>query len=374
MSDSPIHGTTYADYGCTVNALPPAELFAEYRCSGFLYPEKEAALAPFLEIITENWNRAMRAGELILHTLTREGENGGIATITSWRTAYDSWVTQHLSSTAGLSATKDVMLAKCASEIARDFHGYHQSWFQPKKSMPRRVFGTVVASVGEEYSATHHWHTFRITSPPATQDDRSIVVSPLDSDRADCMRDLVTGRFGPVYVASEELDRTDLELAATDEIYRQVGLRRYRRIFAARDRATDRLLGVAIAWRGPLGFNFSFLENRCDLITAPDISSERRAAVASALLSATLPVYNDFEPGGMYLITGSIEAAVLEGPGIRPIREYACTTWGEPEGYARWYDHVRRTYDDLERRFAARREHRMKRNETDMTNSKGESR
>jgi hypothetical protein len=62
-------------------------------------------------------------------------------------------------------------------------------------------------------------------------------------------------------------------------VYRALGLRRYRRIWLAMMDGHDAPVGAAIAYRGPLGFNLSFLENRCDVLLDPAYSGRARGAV-----------------------------------------------------------------------------------------------
>src|SRR6266567_2779191 len=53
-------------YGVQVNAIDVDELFDLYECTGFLYPEKAARLRPYLQLVKENWDRMLRAGESVL--------------------------------------------------------------------------------------------------------------------------------------------------------------------------------------------------------------------------------------------------------------------------------------------------------------------
>src|SRR5205814_8955322 len=67
---------------------------------------------------------------------------------------------------------------------------------------------------------------------------------------------------GSIYVAAEQL-LTDPELTEVDQLYREVGLRRSRRVWLAYREYKDEPIGAVIAYRGPLGLNFSYIENRC---------------------------------------------------------------------------------------------------------------
>ena len=130
---------TYEAYGCGVNELQPPELFQAYERAGFLYPEKLRLLAPHWDLIRDNWRRALRAGEILLYVVcTRPDSDGRFATITSGRSARRGWVTQHLVSSAGVLASRAVMLATQAVRIQDAFDRSHQNFERPQiKVQPR---------------------------------------------------------------------------------------------------------------------------------------------------------------------------------------------------------------------------------------------
>jgi hypothetical protein len=98
-------------------------------------------------------------------------------------------------------------------------------------------------------------------------------------------------------------------------------------------------VGAAIAWRGPMGFNFSFLENRCDVLVEPDLPDDQAGLVAQALVSASMPTYEDFPPGWMPLVTAPRHVPLYQALGARPIRPYAQATW-LASGYAAMFARI----------------------------------
>jgi hypothetical protein len=164
---------------------------------------------------------------------------------------------------------------------------------------------------------------------------------------------------GPVFLRGEELDNDDVGLDALDQLYIRAGLRRFRRVFLSRRRSTGELVGVALAYRGPLGLNFSFLENRCDLIVHRGLTDIELGQVGCALLCRAAPVYADFEPRILPVVTDVDTGTALVHVGAAEfVREYAQSVW-LPKGYLGWYRHVEAFYGRIlqaERRrgFAAR--------------------
>jgi hypothetical protein len=155
-----------------------------------------------------------------------------------------------------------------------------------------------------------------------------------------------------VYVTAEALDR-DVELQAVDRLYRSVGLRRARHVWLAYREGAEAAAGAALAYRGPLGLNFSFLENRCDLLLDPALSAEEAAAVTSALVDAVKGAYVDFELDDIPVIADYISGPALAALGGHFLRNYCQGIWLE-DGQPALYQHVDRFYARLVNRVERR--------------------
>ena len=148
---------------------------------------------------------------------------------------------------------------------------------------------------------------------------------------------------------AEELEHDDINLEALDETYRLVGLRRYRSIwmaYAFSSRGGARPVGAVMAYRGPLGLDFRFLENRCELLIHPTMSTSSAAAVAGALLRAAAPAYDELDLDRVPVIVDERTAAVLVEMGGE---------WKEScelaiilrSGYPDWCRHLREAHSHL---------------------------
>jgi hypothetical protein len=135
-------------------------------------------------------------------------------------------------------------------------------------------------------------------------------------------------------------------------LYRRVGLRRTRHVWMAYRKGAspwgskNELVGAAIAYRGPLGLNFSFLENRCDLLFSPSLPESEIQGVAAALLAPVATVYEDFELEDIPVITGETAIPALLNLGGQFIRHYCQCIWLKG-GYARAYRHVDSFYSKV---------------------------
>jgi hypothetical protein len=327
-----------------VNALSPAELFDRYERSRFLYPAKRARLAPFRPLILDNWQRARRAGELLLF-VTSYQEPGGWASVTCWRSTHAGWQTQHLVSSGTLAGGRAVMLATQTARMAEGQDVAAQNWFSPSNRYAALAFGTLERAIGPDRSLVAPGHYAMVPLPlaralPAHRGPAG-TVAELDGGACPELARLARRCRGEVYTRAEGLDRDDLRLTDVDRLYRLVGLRRHRRVWVRYD-AAGTVQAAAVAYRGPLGFNFSFLENRCDLLIAPGLEAAEARAATDALLAAARHAYEDFEPAAVPLTTAD-PADHLLAAGAEPVRPYTRALW-LAEAYPDFYRHIDELY------------------------------
>lgn len=339
---------SYEAYGCRVNAISPEELFRRYEQAGFLYPAKMGKLAPFLPLVKENWRKGLRGGELILYCVTHESsDREDWASGACWRTTKGGFQSQHLVSIGGPVSSRAVMLGTQAMrlQVGCEDENY-QNWFRPENRFPARVFGTLGETIGPEHSSVATFNLFACPLNCGNTANSATIVTDAQNGRQSGLYELAEQTRGRVYAKAEELGIDDLLLDSVDQLYARVGLRRYRRVWLAMLPGHDLPVGAAIAYRGPLGFNFSFLENRCDLLLSPALTSDQVADVALTLLAAAASAYEDFEPGAIPLIADDRAAPVLQSAGCQFIRQYCQSIWLR-DGFVPWYRHVEKFYDRI---------------------------
>jgi hypothetical protein len=332
-----------AAYGVEINALDVDELFQLYRRTGFLYPEKAARLLPHMELVRDNWRRLLHAPDSLLSVLTSGGKDRGLASIAAWRTTHSGWTWQHHVSDKNPLGSRAVMLGGLATCILRGDENAQQNWFRPENRFPARVFGSMVPALGESAASVQR-HLFfampRILTPAA---DRSVQAIPYDSSQQEDLCALAIVARGGVYIRGEELDG-DVELRELDDLYRRAGLRRTRQVWLAyANRRGDQPVGAALAYRGPLGVNFSYLENRCDLLLDPTLAEHMRLAVVASLLNASAAAYSDFEIDDIPIVADQVSAPALLGFGAEFLREYCQGIWLK-SGQPRLYRHLESFY------------------------------
>jgi hypothetical protein len=332
-------------YGVQVNTVDIDELFDLYERTGFLYPEKAARLLPHLDKVKENWRRMLHAEESLLYILTAGDKQRGRAALAVWRTTRHGWTYQHLVSENNPYASRAVMLAAEAESILKGSDESAQNWYRPENRFPARVFGSMIQSIGGSLSSAQKHAYFALPRNLELAQDTGVKIVPYDATRNRDLCGLASLTRGHVYVAAEEL-AGDVTFKSLDGLYRRVGLRRTRHIWLAYRKNKEEAIGAVIAYRGPLGLNFSYLENRCDLLLPSYLQTSEMESAASALLGAAVTAYDNFELDDIPLIAAEHTVPVILKLGGQFIRHYCQCIWLK-DGYARSYRHVDSFYSKV---------------------------
>ena len=348
LSGLPRLAEVYDAYGVQVNALSVNEIFALYERTGFLYPEKAARLLPHLKQVRENWRRMLGGGDSLLYVLTAGDKKRGRASIAVWRTTHYGWTSQHLVSENNPIASRAVMLAGTAASILKGVDESHQNWFRPENRFPSRVFGSMVQTIGQSLSSVQRHMYFALPRNSVLPSSGRVRIVPYDASHEDALTLIASVARGSIYVTAEQLT-TDPELSEVNRLYSEVGLRRTRRVWLAYREYKDEPIGAVIAYRGPLGLNFSYIENRCDLLLHPTLPDADAVEVVSALLKASSSAYEDFELDAIPVIAEELAAPALFRLGAEFLRHYCQGTWLQ-EGQLRFYRHVEAFYSRLQAR------------------------
>jgi hypothetical protein len=335
----------HASYGVEVNALSINQLFALYERTGFLYPGKAARLTPHLGQVRENWRRMLRGGESLLYVISAGNEKSGRASIAVWRTTLHGWMSQHLVSENNPLGSRSVMLAGTAASILRGVDDSYQNWFRPENRFPSRVFGSMVETIGTSLSSVQQHMYFALSRKVPLPSTGGLRVVPYDPSHKEALCAIARASRGHIYVTAEELG-SDVELKAVDELYRSVGLRRTRQVWLAYPEHQNEPIGAAIAYRGPLGANFSYLENRCDLLLHPKLAESEAPDLVVALLRASFAAYQDFELDAIPVIADPVASVVLIQFGAEYLRDYCQGIWLK-DGNLRFYRHINGFYSRL---------------------------
>lgn len=343
-----------------LQSLTVSELFDHYEEVGFLYPEKRRRMAPYMDIIRKNWETARKAKKDILWTIVfKEPESSRMASVSIWRSTNNGWITQHLTST-GFPAGACAMMLHTQAEVSSKNYKSAQNWFQPTNRYANRVFGSVIGTVSEEFASVNLFNFLEVKKPYRNKAyPDAIKIIKCTNTNHNGIYDLTKKIRGKIYAEAEELGEDDIELKGVDEIYRRVGLSRKRYIWMAR--YNSKPVGAAIAYRGPFGLNFSFIENRCDLLIDPNLNNETAESVCNALIENAARAYfnSDFPlkyPDNVDYIPVMADdrcSDILKRFGAVLIRKYNQSIWLN-KGFRAWSQRTEKIFQrvmDRERRI-----------------------
>jgi hypothetical protein len=186
--------------------------------------------------------------------------------------------------------------------------------------------------------------------PNALAPNSLIIDEATDQDR-NSVEDFILINQGIVYLQAEFHSNNAFTDEDVNAVYQQCGLFRYRRVLLCR--AAGEILGVAIINRSSLGMNFSFLENRVDLIIDNLLSNHRRQQVLTKLIHSTIEFYRDFPPQSLFVtITDGRGKEFLENSFYGThIRTYSQSIWLRP-AFTGFYAHIDNMYQRALKRIA----------------------
>jgi hypothetical protein len=327
------------EHGCEFNALAPDALFAYYGKAGFLDATKLKRLEKHWGAIRENWRRTFEAGSN-LHLLVRipGGPFGTVCCLTAWRSSFTGWNAQHLVSTGNPRNTGHLLLGVQRAMMDSDLYQSVSTWFQPSKSLPALAFGRVVESLGPRLGAVTPYYLYdvRLDEEKWPSSGAHIRVERCTSahETHEALLRFRKRCFGPASTTADEFS-DDLDLEKLDAVYARWGLRRYRRNWIARSSASGQVLGALSAYRGPLGLNFSLLENRAEIVIDSSLE-QAEDAVIWALLRAARGCYADFEAAAVPVLLWAQKQRTWLHPEVTFIREYHRGVWLR-EAFPEWY-------------------------------------
>ncbi|MCC6228315.1 MAG: nitronate monooxygenase [Phycisphaerales bacterium] len=345
LADLPF-GSRYEAFGCRINTIRVEELFARYEQCGFIYPAKRERLKPHWSLIMDNWRRSMLSrpeGSLHHVIIYDHPETGSWASVSYWNTTCRVVHSQHVVSIGRPEGSRAVLLSEQSELFAQGRMGA-QSWYRAENRFPARVFGSCVATIGAT-NAMLHEHTY-ITIPRDqlhSQDATLIDIHCCNNTDAASVNRLAHRLCGRVQATADEWNAGDVELAHLNDQYKEIGLRRYRRVFLASMRGMSDPVGLAVAYRGPLGLSFSFLENRCELWLDATLDGARHLQIACALARAVRTAYTDFELPHLFFAVDRRTGEALRGLGAQHVQDYQRLVWLHG-GMIAAYSHINSFY------------------------------
>ena len=338
-----------------LNGKTLSGLFEKYEEIGFLYPEKKALLEPHFQQIRENWETLLNSEEQLLWMLTTDKQRiaKDFASITAWKQSSYCFFAQHLVSSGNPMMSLKVLLA--AQDKAQFHHDNSeirccQNWFRPNNRYAYRVFASIYAKLGDEKSFLLLFHYLHLPLKNIKKEpSEKFLVEEVFGKDAELIT-FVRAQYGDVFVRGEELDQEDIQLDKIDALYRKYKLSRRRRILKIRDAQTKKIVACVVANRGPLGLNFSFLENRAYYIVDKHIAESQRKPLVQTMNTVAKSFYTTIELQAIPIVTDAATSLELQAQNAVFQRKYMQTIWMR-DGFSDWYDHIHSFLQRIEKRL-----------------------
>jgi len=337
------------------NSLSFSKLYKHYEKTDFLYLGKKKWLTPNKDLIQKNWEKGWRAGREILWTLAfKDTKSNKIGTVTSWRNTRIGWLSQHLTSEGNPVGVISILLSAQGEGILMKYNS-GQNWYSPENKYATKLYSKMVNSVGLANSSSTLFNYLEIDPEKIKSSTKSIRIVRCVNENRNGIGELAKKLRGRVYYEAEELAEKDIELLSVDEMYKKHGLRRKRYMWLAFFTGQSEPVGAVLAYRGPFGFSFSFLENRCDLLVDEALNEALRGDVCEALIKNAAMAYFDSDLNMEYplkhivVIADDQCAKALENLGVVVSRQYYQNIWLR-EGFLAWHNHIEKIFERVVRR------------------------
>ncbi|MEE8388542.1 MAG: hypothetical protein V3R65_08195 [Acidiferrobacterales bacterium] len=328
----------FADYDCERNTISVEELFERYNELGFLYPAKQLELDQIWDKVRHNWAQAYKLGGDILRVYTYRSPNGEFATTTLWRSGQDGWTAEHLVANDPVAAM--IMTLGVSCDGISDGIKYVESWYRPTNPYPNRLYSRAARYIGSSHSSIRVYNYLAVNPNNLKKHLTTKFISEEVTTGSPELFELACETRGHIYATGEGLANSDISLSALHKLFQTVGLTRQRKVVLLYRPVEDVPVGAAIAYRGPLGFNLSLIENRCDILLGHGLTNDEILPAIATLVDGVRDRYEGFPPGYIPVIgDNKVQDAVLSASAGRVLRRYAHFGVTQ-DGFAKWYDSV----------------------------------
>ncbi len=334
------------------NAHDAEQLFELYNSLHFIYAAKMEKLEPVFDIVKQNWQKAVKLCFPLFSTLTvRKNSKNITATTTQWQYLNRGMIGQHLASNNPVGS-RIVFLASLNQLIKGQYKGNcdsYQIYYRPQNKYSSRMFGGVSIKMGKELSETIPCNYFEVPFLQYARTKDIQVVEINNGNDADVINFLAMEK-GRLYIKAQELDSDDINLNALNERFIQAGLKRTRKIFAARLCSDNSICGLIIINQSSLGLNFSFFENSSELILSKQVCPGFLLQAAQALLYKASQLHVSSPLKFLPVLSDPLHTSIIEKLQGKLTRNYNLFMMLRG-GYEGWYAYIDELTNSVFQRF-----------------------
>ena len=297
-----------------------SDMYQKLKQLGFVYEKKEQILLPLYKRVEENWCRLFEKDGDLIHTTSLSRSQKELATCSSWKSSMSNWCIQH-----GISNQIRLFLfaitRECNWLIGQSSIKYIQCWFQTQNAIMNKVCDLVKT---EQNTGNYDIEVMDYLSwaPIGMDVNKQWHTCPYTSNKHTVLKNFIIQHKGPLFYDSEEIE-SDPFLCTINHQYQEIGLERSRKIVLIHKE--DQLKAVVLLYKGPLGINFSFLENRIEIIV--DTNCQDDYNLVYSIGNLVHEMNSNSITGFTPIVTGHRFSEMLERNGAKILRQYTRHIW-----------------------------------------------
>jgi hypothetical protein len=335
------------------NLINTEQIFELYNLLNFIYPAKKERISPVFSEITENWEKAMKLNFPLFWVSTlKQNLNNILSTGTAWQYLNKGMIAQHLCSNHPIGSRMIFlgMLNKVIENQHKGFIESYQLYYQPQNKYSSKIFESLSINSGKELSEIipYNYHELPFLTTDSADDIGLIEIN--NSNISDDFTSFLLKQRGELFIKAQELNSDDINLTNLNNKFKRHGLKRTRRVFAAKTFNSDKIYGVIIINESSLGFNFSFFENSCELILCNESNPQFLLKIIKKLLFKASEINLLSSLHFLPVLTDPQHSVLIEKLNGKVTRNYNLFIMLKG-GYEKWYEHVDRLTNSIFQRF-----------------------
>lgn len=334
------------------NVKSTEQLFKLYNALNFIYPAKMEKLNAVFDLVKQTWQKAIQLNfPLFWVSTTNENACNIMATGTSWQYLNNGMIAQHLASNNPVGSR--IIFLGMLNRVMENQHtglvNSYQIYYRPQNKYSSRVFDPLPFKAGKNLCEIIPYNYFEVPFLKIDCKDNIEVVEITNGDNPEFINFLAEQR-GAVFIKSQELESDDINLEELNAKFKKNGLKRTRRIFAAKRYTNNKVYGVIVVNQSSIGLNFSFFENSCELILCKKTNLHFLLKIAHTLLFRASQIIAMSPLKFLPALTDPVHTAIVEQLNGKLTRNYNLFMMLKG-GYEAWYDHVDQLTGSVFQRF-----------------------
>jgi c-di-GMP-binding flagellar brake protein YcgR len=338
----------------TSQMLP--DIWEFFYKSGFIYPEKHAAIQKNEKEIHRTWER-LHSPETTFFINLAFLQNEKILGAGAILQAFEgSWILQHLTSLKDpfVPVNKEVNLGIAEELMMNKGIRYLKIYFRSNNPWPNKNFRAFAEKhlPPKFYDLTLYRFYQRDSSPIQISDNlpKGVQVGEMQNDDQEIIRNYFVQRGKILSARSEALFGSNMDLPETSKLYRARGLRRQRKIFVAR--RGPRIICFAVAEDASFGVNLSGFLNTFRIFEVWN-DGEVLHQVLPVLINKVLDFYSSIGYTKVKLMANETDDTLLTKWGFIRHSDYYCLTLHR-ESLLYYLHYIRQKYGRVECRMLRR--------------------